>query len=281
MNDQIIKNGRWGLRQRTFFIICICSVFLFSLILTGIFIDMDRMSVNLAARNHTPSLTHLFGTDWLGRDMLVRTLKGLTFSFFVGIMAALLSMLIALVLSLIGSLHRILDWAVVWLIDLFLSVPHLVVLILISFVLGGGYKGVIIALAVTHWPSLTRLLRAEIMQIKKNPYVEVSKKLGKSRIWIVKNHFLPHLIPQLLVGFILLFPHVILHEAAITFLGFGLPQEQPAIGIILSESMQYLSTGMWWLAVFPGLSLLILVVLFDLIGRCVRKLVDPFDGQMI
>lgn len=109
MNDQIIKNGRWGLRQRTFFIICICSVFLFSLILTGIFIDMDRMSVNLAARNHTPSLTHLFGTDWLGRDMLVRTLKGLTFSFFVGIMAALLSTLIALVLSLIGSLHRILD----------------------------------------------------------------------------------------------------------------------------------------------------------------------------
>src|SRR5690606_6677067 len=158
---------------------------------------------------------------WLGRDMLVRTLKGLTFSFFVGVIAALLSTLISLFLSSLSSLHRILDGAVVWLIDLFLSIPHLVILILISFVLVGGYKGVIIGLAVTQWTSLTRLLRAEIMQIKKKPYVEVSKKLGKSRIWIVKNHFLPHLIPQLLVGVILLFPHAILHEAAITFLGFG------------------------------------------------------------
>jgi ABC-type dipeptide/oligopeptide/nickel transport systems, permease components len=88
-------------------------------------------------------------------------------------------------------------------------------------------------------------------------------------------------VPHLFVGFILLFPHAILHEAAITFLGFGLSTETPAIGIILSESMKYLSTGLWWLALFPGLSLLLMVILFDMLGRNIRKLIDPFQGQKI
>ena len=90
---------------------------------------------------------------------------------------------------------------------------------------------------------------------------------------------LPYVLPQFIVGLILLFPHAILHEAAITFLGFGLPPEQPAIGVILSESMAYLSAGMWWLAVFPGLALVAVVLLFDAAGSNLRKLVDPHSSQ--
>ena len=89
----------------------------------------------------------------------------------------------------------------------------------------------------------------------------------------------PYVLPQLIVGFVLLFPHAILHEAAITFLGFGIPPEQPAIGVVLSESMSYLSSGMWWLAVFPGLALIVVVMLFDLAGSSLRKLVDPRSSQ--
>ena len=85
----------------------------------------------------------------------------------------------------------------------------------------------------------------------------------------------PHLIPQLFVGLVLMFPHAILHEASVTFLGFGLSSEQPAIGVILSESMQYLTTGRWWLALFPGLALVLVVVLFAMLGERVRKLLDP------
>jgi len=94
-------------------------------------------------------------------------------------------------------------------------------------------------------------------------------------MWIIRKHYLPHLLPQLFVGFILLFPHAILHESAITFLGFGLSPEQPAIGIILSESMKYLSTGIWWLAFFPGLSLIVMVAIFDAFGNNLRKLIYP------
>lgn len=90
----------------------------------------------------------------------------------------------------------------------------------------------------------------------------------------------PHLFPQFLVGLILLFPHAILHEASITFLGFGLSPEQPAIGVILSESMQYLAMGKWWLALFPGLLLVLTVALFDVAGESLRKLLDPGSAHV-
>lgn len=268
-----------NLRQRTLALILLSISLLVAMVLSGSFIGTDKLGIDFDQKNQSPSLSHLFGTDWLGRDMLARVLKGLTLSLAVGVIAAFISTLIALVLSLLATVNKVMDHVVSWLIDLFLSVPHLVTLVLISFVVGGGFKGVVIGLSLTHWPSLARLLRAELLQIRNMEYVEVSRRLGKSRMWIARRHFMPHLIPQLIVGFTLLFPHAILHEAAVTFLGFGLSPEQPAIGIILSESMQYLSTGMWWLAFFPGLSLLLMVGIFDLLGHQVRKLMDPFHAM--
>ena len=279
MFERTAPRLKMNIRKRTISILISTFVILFVMIGTGIFIDPEKISIHLMEKNQAPSLSHLFGTDWLGRDMLLRTLKGLTLSFGVGVLAAFSSTIIALLLSILSSWSNVADTIVTWLIDLFLSVPHLITLILISFAAGGGFKGVVIGLALTHWPALTRLLRAEVKQVKTADYVAVSKKLGKSNMWIARHHFLPHLIPQLLIGFILLFPHAILHEAAITFLGFGLSTESPAIGIILSESMQYLSIGLWWLAFFPGLTLLFMVGVFDALGRNIRRLIDPFHGQ--
>lgn len=270
---------RWNKRKKTIAIIVISAFLLLLIIVSGLFVNPDKLTINLQQKNGLPSFKHIFGTDWLGRDMLVRTRQGLLVSMFIGLLAAMLSSVIALILSLLATWHKWLDYIVTWLVDLFLSVPHLVILILISFAIGGGVKGVIFSLGLTHWPSLTRVFRAEILQLKNQDYVKTSRQLGKRSVWIGWNHFLPHLLPQMLIGFLLLFPHTILHEAAITFLGFGLSSELPAIGLILSESMRYLSTGMWWLAFFPGLSLLIMVGLFDLFGQQVRKFIDPFEGH--
>jgi peptide/nickel transport system permease protein len=93
------------------------------------------------------------------------------------------------------------------------------------------------------------------------------------------HHMMPHVIPQFIVGLVLMFPHAIMHESSVTFLGFGLRPEEPAIGIILSESMRYLTTGMWWLAVFPGISLLVIVILFEVLGKNIRLLMDPYSAQ--
>ncbi len=254
----------------------IAVIFLLSIVVGRFLLDEGRIATNLTIRNAPPSFDHLFGTDWLGRDMFTRTIMGLSLSMGVGLIGAIGSASIALILGMAAAtMGKMVDRMISWLIDLFLSVPHLVTLILIAFTLGGGFKGIVIGIALTHWPSLARVIRAEVMQIRSAEFVQVSQKMGKSRWFIAAQHILPHLIPQVLVGFLLLFPHAILHEAAVTFLGLGLSPHEPAIGIILSESMKYLSSGMWWLAFFPGLCLLIVVRTFDTIGENLRMLIDP------
>lgn len=271
-----IKSFFSNRRQRTFLSIFLLSVFLALVVTGGYFMDASKISSNFNTRNVSPSLEHLFGTDWLGRDMFTRTVMGLGLSVKVGLIGAVGSTAIALVLGMMAATFgKVADRMVSWLIDLFLSVPHLVTLILISFVLGGGFKGIVVGLILTHWPSLARVIRAEVMQVRSAEYVQVSEKMGKPGWWIALHHIFPHVLPQLLVGFMLLFPHVILHEAAITFLGLGLSPHEPAIGVILSESMKYLSSGMWWLAFFPGLSLLLVVRAFDSIGDKLSLLIDP------
>ena len=263
-------------RQWTLFTVIFSTIFLLTIVISGALLDPERIVTNLNTRNLPPSLSHFFGTDWLGRDMFIRTVMGLSLSIGVGLLGAIGSTTIAVFLGMgAATMGKTADRLISWLIDLFLSVPHLVTLILIAFTLGGGFKGIVIGLMLTHWPSLARVIRAEVMQIRSAEYVQISQQMGKSRWWIAGHHIFPHLVPQIIIGFMLLFPHVILHEAAVTFLGLGLSPHEPAIGIILSESMKYLSSGMWWLAFFPGLCLLIIVRIFDTIGENLRTLIDP------
>ncbi|TYC61808.1 ABC transporter permease [Rhodobacterales bacterium] len=235
---------------------------------------------DFSARLLPPSLAHWFGTDQFGHDMFARTIHGLKLSLWVGVVAATLSTLIAVGLAILATTcGRWADILVSFLVDAAMGLPHLVLLILISFALGGGTHAVIVAVAVTHWPRLTRILRAEILQIRHAEFVIASRQFGKSWWYVGQHHFLPHLVPQMLVGLVLLFPHAILHEAGLTFIGFGIEPTKPAIGILLSDSMRYLTAGKWWLGLFPGLSLVLLVLCFDAIGNGLRLLADPRQAQ--
>ncbi len=264
-----------NLRQKTIMLISCLSLLLIAIVVSSAFIDENALSTDFESKNLAPSLEHPFGTDWMGRDMFVRTLGGLGLSIIIGALASSISTIISVFLGLLSSIGKIEDSIVSWLVDLFLSIPHLLLIILISIGFGGGATGVIIGVALSHWTSLTRVVRAEVKQIKTQEYIHISQKFGKSKWWIAKNHIFPHLLPQFVLGTIVMFPHAILHEASVTFLGFGLSPHEPAIGIILSESMKYLSAGYWWLAFFPGLSLLIVILVFDLIGENLGKMLDP------
>ena len=247
----------------------------------GRYLAPAASTTGFSHKNLGVSLAHPFGTDWMGRDMMFRTLSGLSTSILVGLVSAAFSSVIAFVLACVAVLGGpVADSLVDWLIDVVMGIPHIVLLLLISYALGRGFWGVTVGVAVTHWPSLTRLLRAEIAQLKAQPYIACSRAVGVSSWRIAAVHMLPGIFPQYLVGLVLLFPHAILHEASITFLGFGLSPEQPAIGVILSESMSYLSSGAWWLAVFPGLSLLLIVLAFDRIGGLLRGLVGGREVQL-
>ena len=274
--------GSFGLNRRRKILLIIISgiVILAGVCLWGLLMEPSLYAPNYEARRLAPSLAHLFGTDNLGRDMFYRTVCGLSTSIQIGLLSALISSVIALIL---GSMSAVfggkVDQIVSFMVDLCMGVPHLILLILISIAVGGGAAGVITGVAVTHWPNLTRVIRAEVMQIRSAQYVQIARKLGKSNWHIAAKHIVPHVFPQYLVGLILLFPHAILHEAAITFLGYGLPLDTPAVGVILAESMKHLATGMWWLAFFPGIALLLVTQLFDIVGDYLKILSDPHSAR--
>lgn len=269
-----------NLRKKTLVLTVIMAVILTAIYISGIIIPDEAAAGSFLDSNQPPSLVHPFGTDALGRDLLIRTIKGLTVSMTIGFAASVISAVIAVFVGIAAaSGSKLADAFVNWLIDLVMSVPHTILVILISFAMGRGLKGLLIGISATHWCSLARLIRGEILQLRSEHYIAVSRKLGKSGGWILTHHMLPHLVPQLVVGLVLMFPHAILHEASVSFLGFGLPPEQPAIGIILSESMRYISAGMWWSAVLPGLTLVLLVLLIDKLGDCLKMIIDPYNSQ--
>lgn len=256
-----------------------CAVLL-AVALAGGLASGPAEAVDFTRKNLPPSLAHLFGTDWMGRDMLARTLAGLSLSIRIGALTAALSGAVALALGTASAAFGgWVDALISWLIDLVLGIPHILLMILVSIACGRGTLGVTAGVALTHWPSLARLVREEVLQLKEATFLRAARRLGVSRKDIFLRHLLPHLLPQFLTGLILQFPHAILHEAGITFLGFGLPPERPAIGVILEESMGYLAAGRWWLALFPGLALVGVVALFALAGERLRLLLSPATAQ--
>lgn len=270
----------WNRRRKILFTVGAAFVYLLAVLAAGMLMSPERYGINYSAKFTAPCLEHPFGTDYMGRDMFFRSIKGLSNSIAVGALASAVSSLIALALGLTAALKGgIADRFVNWCVDLCMGIPHLILLILISFMMGRGGRGATAAVALTHWPELTRLVRAEALQIRSARYVQASYRMGKTWFQVAKEHMVPQVLPVYLIGVVLLFPHAIMHEAAVTFLGFGFPAEIPAIGVILSESMDYITTGKWWMAVFPGLMLLAAVMLFDAAGENLKRLLNPNSGN--
>lgn len=274
------KDKVFNRRVLVVILMAVAVTYLIGVFVWGLFMNPRSYEANYANKFLSPSLAHPFGTDFIGRDMFHRTIKGLSNSIIIGVLASIFSSIIALFAGIASAVFGgWVDKFVNWCVDLCMGLPHLVLLMLISFMMGKGVKGVTIAVALTHWPSLTRIVRSEVMQIRSSQYVKAAYKMGRTKTQVAFQHILPHVIPAYLIGLVLLFPHAIMHEASITFLGFGMPAEMPAIGVILSEAMQHISTGKWWLALFPGLMLLIAVLLFDIIGENLKKLWNPESGN--
>ncbi len=274
------KSIFWNRRRQTACSIWAAVAYLAIGLLAGLLISPQWYQVDYHMVFAPPSFIHPFGTDYMGRDMFFRSLKGLSNSIMVGLASTAVSSVIALALGVAAAVKGgVVDRFVNWCVDLCMGIPHLILLLLISFMMGRGAKGVLAAVALTHWPELTRLVRAEVLQICSAQYVQASYRMGKSWLQVAWSHMVPQVLPVYLIGVVLLFPHAIMHEAAVTFLGFGFPAEVPAIGVVLSESMSYIATGKWWMAVFPGLLLLLAVLLLDVAGENLKRLVNPNSGN--
>lgn len=279
-NGTRLPGKKMNTKKKLILYVSLAGAYLLAVMIAGLFMDPELYGVNYENKFLLPSLAHPFGTDFMGRDMFWRSIKGLSNSILVGLAASAVSSVIALVLGILsavagGKTDRVINWCV----DCCMGMPHIVLLLLISYMMGGGGFGVSVAVAVTHWTELTRMVRGEVLQVKNAQYVKAAYKMGRSPFQIAKEHMVPQVLPVYLIGLVLLFPHAIMHEAALTFLGFGFPAGVPAIGGILSEAMKHIVTGKWWLCLFPGLMLLIAVMLFDVIGDKLKMLLNPGSGN--
>ena len=221
---------------------------------------LDNRSVDLDAVLHAPSTAHLMGTDEVGRDLLARVLHGVRISLTIAVAAAFGAVAVGtLVGVLAGTMGGKVDAVVMRATDVFASQNHLLfgILLLVLFRPAlGGAAAVMLAVALTHWPSLARIVRGELMSVRERPFVAAAVGGGAGRMRLVRRHYLPHLMPAIGLAFVLTVPHAIFHESAYSFLGLGLPPHQASLGNILSDGQRSLLAGGWWLALFPGLAIL-------------------------
>ena len=200
-------------RIQSFALLILAAVLLAVIAVLGSFWQEAAIRTDFTRKNLAPCIQYPFGTDWMGRDMFVRTVAGLSLSIRIGLLTAAVSAVMAFILGLSAAVFgKFVDSAVRLLIDIVMGIPHMLLLILISFACGRGFWGVVCGIAFTHWASLARLIRGEVLQLKQSQYVKIAEKLGKGKFYIAFSHMAPNLVPQFITGLVLMFPHAILHD---------------------------------------------------------------------
>jgi peptide/nickel transport system permease protein len=218
---------------------------------------------------------HPLGTDTLGRDVASRLLHGARVSLVVGFSAVLLAGVLGVALGLVSGWYRgWLDDLVMRLGDVQLAFPVLVLAVAVLAVLGASLTNLIVVLGVTGWITYARIVRGEVLTLRERDFIAAARALGARDGWILRRHLLPNVLPPITVVATFSVARTIIAEASLSFLGLGIPAPEPSWGAMLDEGRNYITTG-WWLALFPGLAILLLVLGINLVGDWLRDVLDP------
>ena len=216
------------------------------------------------------------GTDFQGRDILSRLIHGARVSLIVGLMGTLVAGGLGTALGILaGYVGGWVDQVIMRLTDAWLALPAIVFAIFLAAMIGPSMWNIIVILGAVYWTRYARVIRGEVLTLRERDFVKLAEIAGASRLRVIKRHILPNVMNTATVLASLTVGVVIIAEASLSFLGVGVPPPQPAWGLMLSEARPTLMAGQWWLTVFPGLCILLIVLATQLFGDWLRVRLDP------
>jgi len=267
------------------------TVILLTIALVAVFADQlaphNPEIGSLAARFKPPSwesggtTKYLLGTDQLGRDVLSRLIFGARVSMVVGITAVLFAGVVGTALGIVsGYLGGWVDQVIMRITDTWLALPALTFAIFLAAIVGPSMWNIVFILGLTYWTRYARVVRGEVLSLRERDFVRLAIVAGCSKWKIMLHHILPNVVNSAVVLASLMLGVVIITEATLSFLGVGVPPPQPAWGLMLSDGKQGLMVGYWWLTVFPGCCIMLMVLSANLLGDWLRVKFDPQLRQL-
>ncbi|MFD5710931.1 ABC transporter permease [Streptomyces pharetrae CZA14] len=252
------------------------AVTVLAVLLVPPLVQLDQQAVDLAAKLQAPSWEHPFGTDDVGRDLLLRCVYGLRVSLLVGVAAALTATVIGTAVgAAAGALGGWADRGIMRVVDTVSSVPHLLLGIFIVAMFRPGVWPVVVSVALTHWLSTARIVRAEVLSLRSRPYIDAAVSGGASRWRVTVRHLLPGVLPQAALAAVLMVPHAMWHESALSFLGLGLPTHTASLGTLIQGARGSLLAGQWWPTLFPGLLIIAPTLAIAGLAGAWRERINP------
>ncbi|RZB17049.1 ABC transporter permease [Streptomyces sp. F001] len=262
------------LRLRTSAVLVTATVL--AVLLVPPLVQLDQQAVDLSAKLLPPSWAHPFGTDDVGRDLLLRCVYGLRVSLLVGVAAALTATVIGTAVgATAGALGGWADRGIMRVVDTVSSVPHLLLGIFIVAMFRPGVWPVVVSVALTHWLSTARIVRAEVLSLRSRPYIDAAVSGGASRWRVAVRHLLPAVLPQAALAAVLMVPHAMWHESALSFLGLGLPTHTASLGTLVQTARGSLLAGQWWPTLFPGLFIIVPTLAIAGLAGAWRERINP------
>jgi len=231
-----------------------------------------RMDVSV--RLARPSAAHWFGTDDVGRDVFSRVVHGARLSLLVGAAVVTLSFVVGVSCGLVAGYYRALDNGVMRVMDGLMAFPAIILAIALMAALGPSVTNVIVAIGIVYSPRVARVVRGSVLVIRETPYVEAARALGASDLTLLGRHVLPNCLSPVIVQGSFVFAAAVLIEAALSFLGVGVPPYVPSWGNILAEGRLYIQQAPW-LILYPGAAIMLTILGLNLVGDGLRDLLDP------
>ena len=254
------------------------AVIVLIMALTAIFAPLlaptDPLAQTVSHRLSPPGGQYLLGTDKLGRDLLSRIIYGARVSMLVGVSVGLSSMVFGMIIGLYASYYKTLDGVLMRICDGLSAIPSTLLAIALMAVLGSGVMNVILALSIVYIPRMARIARSAALVVKEQTYIEALRSQGASSTRIIWRHIAPNILSPVVVQASYNFANSIITEAALSFLGVGVPAPQPSWGNILSEGREVITTA-WWMIVYPGIATALAVMGTNIFGDGLRDILDP------